>query len=673
MALATLSIDIIAKLADLEQGFNKASRLAEQNAQKIEGAFAGLRTGAMALGGVVAGIFAGFSIKEFVVHTNEGVAALEDLSKATGSSVENLSALEDVGIRTGNTFDTMAATLVRFNKELTGAKAGDDVTRIFSALGLSIKELKALDPAEALRRTAVALEGFADDGDKARAVQVLFGKSIREAAPFLHDLASQTQLHGTVTAEAAKAAKDFSDQLNSLSKNSTDTARAIVGPIVEWLNLAIEKFKQARDASREWAKKGRDEEDVEDKARAIQRVNDMIAAQTKILGDSTIPLERKIRLEKQLVGLREQQAKLAGTFIDRNENFDSPGETRDRPRPKLKVAGDVVPQTEIQKLIEKYRELFDAELHVNDLDKELAKAKALLADPKFKDATDAERQIVKDYADGLDKLKESLHAVNDAHEQFRHDEIASTTAVNKAIVDQATAQMEAMSKLFRAGDPTRDTVRQEIQLRKYLEDIGASAEESAAAINALWNTNPDPTLKALSDMDMAVQDLGKSLDETLGQGLEAMLSGHFNDIGKLFQRMLEQMAVKALQADLMDKLFGAMGAGGQRGGGWINAALAMFGSRASGGVVAPWSLTQVNDQAGASGVEGFSTGGRDFMLTGSQGGRVTQAGGRAAAVVQVNIAAGVSRNEVAALIPALKAQIKAEVVASMRRPGFSGG
>ena len=59
---------------------------------------------------------------------------------------------------------------------------------MLKAIGLNAQELRRIDPAEALQRVAVALNRYSDDGNKARIVQELFGKSVREA-PFMKDLA----------------------------------------------------------------------------------------------------------------------------------------------------------------------------------------------------------------------------------------------------------------------------------------------------------------------------------------------------------------------------------------------------------------------------------------------------------------------------------------------------
>jgi len=167
-----------------------------------------------------------------------GIDVLNDLKDATGASIENLSALEDVAARTGTSFNTVGATVTKFNAVLKDAKPGSDAEAALKALNLNIKELQQLDPAEALRQTAVALSGFADDGNKARLVQELFGKSVREVAPFLKDLAEQGRLAATVTTEQAEAAETFNKQIFNLQKNILDLSRYLSSDLITSLNAA---------------------------------------------------------------------------------------------------------------------------------------------------------------------------------------------------------------------------------------------------------------------------------------------------------------------------------------------------------------------------------------------------------------------------------------------------
>lgn len=242
MSLATLSVDLVAKIAAFEQDLGKIARVAEQRAEQMSKAFAGVTT---ALGALGVGLSAGAAFA-WVKNVVNGLDAMNDLKDATGASIENISALEDVALRTGTGFDTVSTSLVKFNQALNTAKPGSDAAAAFELLNLKIGELKALDPAEALLRTATALAGFADDGNKARITQELFGKSLKEVAPFLKDLAEAGQLNATVTTKQAEEAEKFNKELFKLQKNSIDTARALAGPLVEGINAFIEKMRIAR-------------------------------------------------------------------------------------------------------------------------------------------------------------------------------------------------------------------------------------------------------------------------------------------------------------------------------------------------------------------------------------------------------------------------------------------
>ena len=244
MALATLSIDLVAKLAQFESDMGKAARASEKTASQIAGAFGLIKS---AVGGLAAGIGVG-GLVALTKSTIDSLDALNDLKDATGASIENISALEDVALRTGTSLDTVGTSLVKFNAVLKDAKPGNDAAAALEALGLSAEELKRLDPAEALRQTAVALAGFADDGNKARLTQELFGKSLREVAPFLKDLSEQAKLNATVTTEQALEAEKFNLQLFAMQKNLQDVSRSLVGPILTGMNGLIDKFKEGTKA-----------------------------------------------------------------------------------------------------------------------------------------------------------------------------------------------------------------------------------------------------------------------------------------------------------------------------------------------------------------------------------------------------------------------------------------
>lgn len=235
MALATLSIDIVAQLAKMQEGLDRAQRLNEKAAAAIEGRWNTMQTSARALGGVLAGAFAGLSLGAFVNSTVDALDALNDLKDATGASIENLSALEDVARRNGGTLDEVGSILVKFNAGLKEADGKNGVSQALKDIGLNAEELRRLDPAEALQKTAKALSAFDDEGTKARITQELFGKSVRDAAPYLKDLAESGRLNATVTTEQAEQAERFNKQLFALQTNAGNLGRALATELLPWL------------------------------------------------------------------------------------------------------------------------------------------------------------------------------------------------------------------------------------------------------------------------------------------------------------------------------------------------------------------------------------------------------------------------------------------------------
>lgn len=244
MALATLTVDINARMASIEKDLGRVSHIAEQQAARVEAAFA-------KVGPAVAGIFVGLSVGT-VVTAFRGVVdqldALNDAADATGSSIENISGLEDVAKRTGASLDDVTSILVKFNGVLKEADGKNGVSQALKAIGLDATELRRLDPAEALQKTAEALSGFADDGNKARLVQELFGKSVKETAPFLKDLAEQGQLNVKVTTEQAAEAEKFNKQMFELQANISSASRALASDWLPAINRMFAIF-QDKDAS----------------------------------------------------------------------------------------------------------------------------------------------------------------------------------------------------------------------------------------------------------------------------------------------------------------------------------------------------------------------------------------------------------------------------------------
>lgn len=236
MALATLSIDVLAKLASFEAGMDKAARIAAKAADDVQRRWDKLGAGLAAVGGALGTVLGSAALATIARDTINSIDALNDLKDATGASIENLSALEDVALRTGTSMDTVGAAVLKLNKFLSEAEPNSAQANMLKQLGLDAAALRREDPAEALRQVAVALSEFEDDGNKARFAQELLGKSIKDVMPLLNDLAGTTKLVGTVTAEQAAEAEKFNKQIAAMEKNALDLKRALASELLPTLN-----------------------------------------------------------------------------------------------------------------------------------------------------------------------------------------------------------------------------------------------------------------------------------------------------------------------------------------------------------------------------------------------------------------------------------------------------
>lgn len=495
MALATLSIDLEARLAKMQEGLDKATRLAEKSAEKIRHGFDGLADVGKSLGVALAGAFSVTAIENFFRTTIDGLDRLNDLKDSTGATIENISALEDVALRTGTSFEGMATTLVKFNKVLADADPDSEAARILKAFNLDAKELKALDPAEALRRTAVAMAQYAEDGDRARHVQVLFGKSVQEAGPFLEELAKQGKLNATVTREQAEEAEKFNKQLAALSKSATDLARDITGPLIAAMNKQIEKFKEGREAGKsyfdlfpsardQWAALGNPfgagKGDVDERAEQIDKLNTRIERLNKLLESGALTQERRLRLETQLAALEKQRDALFASSGADAGDFAA----LDVVKPRAKVPGK--------------------------------------PEKKGRDPSLTPEQIARQWEQDAEEWSKTMLEISELTNKQQ-------IAMGK---ERADAEKQQWKQVFEFIDAEQEQA---------IEDGKAFLEEKT------------------KQLDTFFEQAARNIQDTLGDTVLQTLEGDFDSIGDLWGNLLKKMASQAIAAQLGKYLFGDFG------------------------------------------------------------------------------------------------------------------
>ena len=245
MALATLSVDLVAKLASFEQGLGQATRVAERNAAQMERAFSNVRGTIQSLRNTLGGAFGATLFVQFFRNTVDGVDKLNDLADATGSAVEKISALSDFALSTGTNLDTVGDALTKLNQLLVETEKGGRAAEVVQRLGLNAEELRRIDPADALREVARALAALPEGGDKARISYELFGKSARALAPLLKDLAEAGQLNSKLTKEQIEQAEQFNKALSALNGAIVALARDAIVPTLPGLTSFAKRLQDA--------------------------------------------------------------------------------------------------------------------------------------------------------------------------------------------------------------------------------------------------------------------------------------------------------------------------------------------------------------------------------------------------------------------------------------------
>lgn len=666
MALATLSIDLEARLASLQEGFDKAARLAEKNANLIEARYNKLSSAAAGIGAAFASVVSVAGLSAFFRATVDGLDALNDLSDATGASIENLSALEALALRTGTSFDTVSSALVKLNQGLGDADPDSPVARSLKRIGLNAQELRTLDPAEALRRLAVTLAGYADDGNKARLVQELFGKSVREVAPLLKDLAEAGELNATVTKEQAEAAERFNKQLAQLSAGVTDAGRALAGDLLPGINKALEGFTKLLTMRVSFGAiagevlKGNTFSDAAEGANFYSEKLATLQRQYALIAESSKGVQRRGALIDLSAEIEQ---------VERLRNFYRYFQTRELPQASYSNEGRL--------------RLPSLGPEPAKVDKPKAKRYEFVG-PELDPVTEAALKRIEDTETRrLARLREQLRRLL----EIGGPDVGSSEAVQDLLKD-----IERLDPAQRAAAASRARLNQLMgetpsgRLQEAIADIdlindayarGAiTVEQWAELARATTAKLPEQTAKALDELDEYTREFQRNVQNVLGDNIASVLQGDFDNIGQAWKNMLIRMAAEAAAADLAGRLFGKDGRGGLVGnlfdffgGGYAKGGAFIGGAQitafADGGVLnRPTYFGMSGGRvglAGEAGAEGV------FPLERGPDGRlgVKAYGGRGGDTYVYHVAAGVTRGELLSALQMVSQQTEARVMAQL--------
>lgn len=440
-----------------EDRFSRTFAAFDRTVKGSERVIGGLESRIGALGLTLGSLGAGLSVGAIlagVKNVADGFDRLNDAADATGEKIEVLSALEDLARRNGGSLEQVEDALIKINKALGDTDPDSETARALAAIGLSAAELRRQSPGDALKAVATALAEVANDGEKSRITMALFGKSIREAAPFLNDLAEAGELNNSVTEEQAKAAEKFNKNLFELQTNVSNAARGLVGQLIPAINSYIATVKRAAsEGAPTFITELLAELSGARYAIAVSKVEDLQEALTKDPGNAAIAQAlRAARSEADALGRAAQGANDKLRALVGQDAAPEAGAGRGFVNPEL-----VKPSARIADPAKKKSTApSEAERYLEQLDRQLEKTYDLSA---------AEQALLDIQNGRISGLTPALQAEILAR--------ARLIDLNKQELDARTAEVDVRSRAARAALDGLDALnKQNLELEGEVRRIG---------------------------------------------------------------------------------------------------------------------------------------------------------------------------------------------------------
>ena len=575
MALAKLSIDLEARLVNLQRDMDKAGRIAEKNASRMSKAFDGAKLAAGAIGGALLSALSVTAITQFVRTSIDAADAASKQAKGVGLLVEELTGLQFAAELSGVSNEDLTkslAVLARRSKDASdGVKESADA---FAELGVKVttNDGKLKGTTELLKDLADAFEALPGGVRKTALAQDVFGRSGARLIPFLNEgraglerlTAEAERLGLVISTETAVAAEALNDNITRLKRNFTGLSNELAAAVVPALNEYVVRILAA--------------------TQSFDSLGDFLST---ILSDGNAfasAADGVDSLNERLRDLREQRDRLAkgGSIFDAIN------------------AGRVQEQIgEAEQLLEYYQRIASqlGELGAgagrgfinppSALSGKTAKEPSKLTAAQERAAEEQRRLsfFLSDF--GSEESNAELARLQ------RYDEVLAALPKRIEEVTAAqTAQQELVQDFLRSEKSAYGQTDE--QVAALLENIGKLDERTAQFLENVQNAFGDTILKSLKS--------------------------DFDGILGLWSDLLLRMVAEAAAADLASALGGKGGGGNlaSLGSSIIDALGFVFGGgRAIGGQTRRGQLVEVNELGGPG--ELLSAGGKQYLLPNSNG------------------------------------------------------
>jgi hypothetical protein len=243
MAIATLTVDFVAKIADLQRDFDKAAQIAQRNAAKMESAFNAVGLSLGTLG-------AGLSVSAVVAGVRNLVGAFDDLdeaAQAAGVGAVALSELRTAARLSGVDAEKLDTALTKLNVKLADAAGGStDAVAAFRAIGVSFRDANGnvRGTEVVLRDVAARFATFRDGAEKSALAVEFFGRAGAKLVPLLNQGADGLRAFSGLSEETVNNAVKLQLEFDKLSVSAERVKNSFAAKLVPALNEMIGLFQR---------------------------------------------------------------------------------------------------------------------------------------------------------------------------------------------------------------------------------------------------------------------------------------------------------------------------------------------------------------------------------------------------------------------------------------------
>lgn len=237
MAIAALTIDLNARLANIERDLGRAAQVAERQSERMQASFKRAGAAAASIGAALGiGSFAGF-----VKSSIDAADNIAKLSQKIGVGVEQLAGYQIAADLSGVSLEQFGVAANQLNKHLA------DQNPLLKRLGIT-----ATDADGALAQLADVFARTPDGAQKSAIAMQLMGKSGADMIPLLNGggaalqgMIEQGKLLNPITEEMAKQAEKFNDALTVFKARSSAAGVSIATELLPSMNNMLARLNDA--------------------------------------------------------------------------------------------------------------------------------------------------------------------------------------------------------------------------------------------------------------------------------------------------------------------------------------------------------------------------------------------------------------------------------------------